>query len=125
MTAGYGYWINYTSGSSATLSGPGNLFLAGGNNTPPSRTLKAGWNLIGYYQRESYSDARVENALKTLKNPDTDTPWWTMLVNYDNSAKQFGQVYNENSISAGQGYWILMAGRASDTYIYAPGQTDQ
>jgi len=39
-----------------------------GENTPPSRTLKAGWNLIGYYQREANTTALVTNALKTLKS---------------------------------------------------------
>ena len=120
MKAGKGYWVDYTGSSSVTLSGPGNLFLAG-NNVPPSQTLKAGWNLIGYYQREAHLDASANNALKTLKNTDTGNPWWTMLVKYDNNAKQFGQVGNTENVCSGQGYWILMGGRASDTYVYAPG----
>ena len=125
MTAGTGYWVNYTSASPVTLSGAGNLFLAG-ENTPPSRTLKAGWNLIGYYQRESNTTAIVTNALKTLKSQDsTPIPWWSMIVKHDNSAKQFGTVENSESLSSGQGYWILMGGRATDTYIYAPGIADQ
>ncbi|MDP2696381.1 MAG: Ig-like domain-containing protein [bacterium] len=124
MTAGNGYWVNYIGASSVTLSGSGNLFLAG-ENTPPSRTLKAGWNLIGYYQRESNTTAVVTNALKTLKSQDaTPIPWWSMIVKHDNSAKQFGTVENSNFLSSGQGYWILMGGRATDTYIYAPGITD-
>ena len=126
MTAGNGYWVNYTNASPVTLSGAGNLFLAG-ENTPPSTTLKAGWNLIGYYQKQSYASAPVLKALKNnLESQDaTPVPWWSTIVKYDNSAKQFGDVFNNGVLSAGQGYWILMGGRATDTYIYAPGETPE
>ena len=128
MTAGYGYWVNYTNSASVTLSGPGNLFLAGGQNTPPSRTLEAGWNLIGYYQRGSSMSASADNALRTLKdNSSPYSPWWSMILNYNNSDpinKYFSEIHNSDSIFAGQGYWILLGGKASDEYIYAPGQTD-
>jgi hypothetical protein len=122
MTAGYGYWVNYTSGSPATLAGPGNLFLEG-NYLPPQRTLKAGWNLIGYYQKQNTESVPTIYALKTLKNPDTDRPWWTMIMGYNNNSKQFTPLENTSNMDPGNGYWILMGGRATDTYIYAPGET--
>jgi len=122
MTAGGGYWINYTSVSPATLAGPGNLFLEG-NNVPPQRTLKAGWNLIGYYQKQNTDSVQATHALNSLINPDTNNPWWTTIMGYNNDSKKFTEISNQNNFDPGKGYWILMAGRATDTYIYAPGIT--
>ena len=101
------------------MAGPGNLFLEG-NNLPPQRTLKAGWNLIGYYQKQNSDSVPAYYALWTLRNLDLGTPWWTMIMGYDNDSKQF-QINDWDNFDPGKGYWILMGGKAADTYIYAPG----
>ena len=44
-----------------------------------------------------------------------------MLVGYNNDSKQFTSLDEWSDVDPGKGYWILMGGRATDTYIYAPG----
>ena len=119
--------MDYTADESATLSGPGNLYLEG-NNTPPQRTLQAGWNLIGYYQKPNTTNVSIDNALSTLYNPDGGTAWWSQLLGYNNATKQFTSIVDpsvatQNDLYPGKGYWVLMSGQGNDTYIYAPGLT--
>jgi hypothetical protein len=102
MTAGYGYWINYISDAGANLTGAGNLFLEG-NNTPPSRKLKEGWNLIGYYQRPDTTDVSASNALKN--NLDG---YWKILVGYDNTSKQITFLTGNDQLKPGQGFWVWL-----------------
>jgi len=118
MTAGYGYWIDYTSDTPGTLSGAGNLLLEG-NNVPPSRTLKSGWNLVGYYQKENTTTAKATNALK--HNLDS---YWTMLVSYNNTSKQMSYKIGTDAMNPGDGFWVLLSGKATDTYIYTLGDAD-
>jgi len=102
MTAGYGYWINYTSDSSTNLTGAGNLLLEG-NNTPPSRKLKEGWNLIGYYQKPSTTNVLATNALYNNLNTA-----WTILLGYDNTNKQITTLTGTTSLKPGEGFWIWL-----------------
>lgn len=118
MTAGYGYWISYKGVSSATVSGPGNLILEG-NNVPPSRTLQAGWNLIGYYQKENTGSEGVIASDALMHNLNN---YWTMLLGYDNSSKQITSLSSSDLMKPGEGFWVLLDGKASDSYIYTVGQ---
>ncbi|MFA5172878.1 MAG: YDG domain-containing protein [Candidatus Paceibacterota bacterium] len=117
MTAGYGYWISYKGTEAATVSGPGNLVLEG-NNVPPSRTLQAGWNLIGYYQKENTTSVLASLALK--HNLDD---YWTMLLGYNNTTKQMTSLTGDNLLNPGEGYWVLLDGKATDSYIYTIGDS--
>lgn len=114
MDTGTGYWIDYLAVSPATISGTGNLFLEGAN-TPPQKTLAAGWNLIGYYQLENTTNVAANAALSTI------TGQWTQLRTYNNTSKQFQSVLGTNNMSPGQGYWIFMKSSTIGTYVYGPG----
>lgn len=114
MTAGEGYWINYLSGTVGTIAGTGNLFQAG-NNTPPQKSLSAGWNLIGYYQLENRVNTTATNALSTVAGQ------WTQLRTYSNTDKQFQAVIGSDDMKPGEGYWIFMKSSSYAPYLYGPG----
>ena len=115
MTAGYGYWINYLSDSSTNLVGAGNL-IQEGNSTPPSRKLKEGWNLIGYYQKPSTTNVSADNALK-----HNLVDYWTILMGYDNTNKQMTTLTGISLLQPGQGFWIWLSADKSYTMGDADG----
>jgi parallel beta-helix repeat protein len=102
MTAGYGYWVNYSSDTPTNLIGAGNL-IQEGNSTPPSRRLKEGWNLIGYYQKPNSTSSTADNALHN--NLDI---YWTILLGYDNTNKQITTLVGNNSLNPGEGFWVWL-----------------
>jgi len=113
MTAGYGYWINYTGSGAGTLSGPGNLLRAG-NNTPPSRTLYAGWNLIGYYQKENTDSVEAQYALANALQG-----YWSILAKYNGSS--FVYLDSGDDLNPDEGYWIFLSGVGGTQYNYTIG----
>jgi|GEM_PF-2816002 len=121
MNVGYGYWIKAL--EKAVIEGYGSLFNE--QQVPPQRTLAAGWNLIGYYQRENVTDIPAICALSTLCDNycDPATRHWTTLVTYDNLTKRFINVNWYDEMIPGNGYWIFMKSSAIGTYMYGPGET--
>lgn len=119
MTAGFGYWINYNKDTSNTIDGSGSLFLEG-NSVPPSRPLKEGWNLIGYYQKGDTNEIQSKCALSTLTSNINDwiaASWQIPVTGYDNNGKTFTEVNYNGLMTPGQGYWIFM----KSAHMYAPG----
>ncbi|MBU4368152.1 Ig-like domain-containing protein [Patescibacteria group bacterium] len=117
MNAGYGYWINYTGSNSSTLNGAGNLLLAG-DNLPPDRTLYAGWNLIGYYQRENTISALIANALA-----NDLLGRWSILAKYNSQSQPqtFSYLTNGDNLNPGEGFWIFLTGVGGTQYNYTIG----
>lgn len=109
MTAGYGYWVNYTGTNASALVGSGNL-VQEGNSVPPSRKLKEGWNLIGYYQRPNTTSVSAENALyNNLNNV------WTLLFGYDNTNKHITTLNGNSLLNPGEAFWVWLDGNRSYT----------
>jgi hypothetical protein len=126
---GWGYWV--LTNDSGTLTVGGSL-LSSGPVGPPSRELKDGWNLIGYYGATSmYNDywgsdwwyeQPVYCALNTLVDTQQGFPRWGSLFSYDcgnwewlNACCQtyhYDEYYHytwcPNYMEAGKGYWIEM-----------------
>ena len=123
MTAGYGYWVSAV--DDAVISGYGNLFSE--QQTPPQRTLVAGWNLIGYYQKAGIYSFGVNYALSTLADDycDPKTKYWTSLVGYNNEGKNFVNVNWNDEMNPGAGYWIFMKSSSIGTYMYGPGESEE
>jgi hypothetical protein len=115
MTAGYAYWINYGSDTSGTLAGSGNLLLEG-QNVPPSRKLAAGWNLIGYYQRENTTSVSTTNALANSLNN-----YWSLLAKYNSQSSSFSFLNDESQVNPGEGFWIFLNGVGGTEYNYTIG----
>jgi hypothetical protein len=109
MTAGYGYWVEYKDVGASNIVGSGNL-ISEGNNTPPSRSLKEGWNLIGYYQRPNTTNISATNALANNLNN-----FWTLLFGYDNTDKHITPLNTGSQLSPGQGFWVWLTGDRSYT----------
>ncbi|MCX6735998.1 MAG: Ig-like domain-containing protein [Candidatus Parcubacteria bacterium] len=109
MTAGYGYWVNYTNDASSNLIGSGNL-MQEGNSVPPSRKLAEGWNLIGYYQRPNTTSVSATNALHN--NLDGI---WTLLFGYDNTNKHITTLSGTDTVSPGQAFWVWLNSARSYT----------
>ncbi len=123
MTAGYGYWVSAV--DDAVISGYGNLFSE--QQTPPQRTLVAGWNLIGYYQKAGIYSFGVNYALSTLADDycDPKTKYWTSLVGYNNEGKNFVNINWNDEMNPGDGYWIFMKSSSIGTYMYGPGESEE
>ncbi|PCI29969.1 hypothetical protein COB55_01150 [Candidatus Wolfebacteria bacterium] len=119
MTAGYGYWIDYTANQSASIEGIGDLFVEG-NSVPPQRTLASGWNLIGYYQLENVTSVQSRYALASLfdgANSETNK-LWTQLRGYDNVGKSFEPATGfSDNVDPGEAFWIFM----NSGKVYGPG----
>jgi len=121
VRAGYGYWVEYIDNTPTVLFGYGDLFSEG-PNTPPSRELVAGWNLIGYYQRQDTTSVAASYALRNnLYNVATLDPLWSELLEYDTLANNFIELDASSLVNQGTGYWILMPGNGEDRYVYTLG----
>ncbi|MAF80369.1 hypothetical protein CL629_04825 [bacterium] len=123
LTAGYAYWINYSSEDEGTIEGYGNTFQ-GGEITPPERTLYEGWNMLGYYQIEGTTSEPANFALATLLTDtwDETSAYWSSIRSYDNESKTFDTVDFEDDIDPGAGYWIFLKSFSpSIDYAYGPG----
>ncbi len=126
MTAGYGYWISAKDNPNiANIEGYGNLFSE--QQTPPQRELTAGWNLIGYYQKEGVTSIPAKYALSTLADNycEITTRYWTSLSGYDNSGKNFTEANWNSNMSPNDAYWIFMKSSSIGTYMYGPGESVQ
>lgn len=124
MTAGLGYWINYTASTNSDLEGEGGLLGVGGQTIPPQHILSSGWNLIGYYQLENEVASTPPNALFTLTN-DNGGKLWSALSTFDNEVKQYkSSIRDTDAMNPGEGYWVFMKQPMFATsYIYGPGQS--
>jgi hypothetical protein len=112
MTAGYGYWISAR--ANALISGSGSLMPVG-PTLPPSRTLKPGWNLVGYYQIPGTETSVPLTAFTSLKNV-LGQRYWTSLWGFNNQTGSFTSV---SSISPGNAFWMSL-GPDKDQYFYTP-----
>ena len=105
---GYGYWVK---ASDATELVVGGSLIQPGANTPPSRQLQEGWNLIGKYGRapkEAYC------TLFSLIDTTIGYPRWSSLVGYNAVHDLFVPMDVDSTMRAGKGYWIEMD--VEDTY---------
>ena len=105
MTTGFGYWVSVS--GDTNISGLGTLLVAG-PTAPPSRSLEAGWNLIGYYQLPNESNSTAGDAFKSLGSSA-----YTGLWGFDNTTGSFKSV---TTINPGDAFWISLPGAK----IYTP-----
>ena len=105
MTTGFGYWISVS--GNTNISGLGTLLLAG-PTAPPSRSLEAGWNLIGYYQLPNENNSNATDAFATYGGSS-----YTGLWGFDNTTGSFESV---TTINPGDAFWISLP----DAKIYTP-----
>ncbi|OGY68903.1 MAG: hypothetical protein A3B94_01185 [Candidatus Jacksonbacteria bacterium RIFCSPHIGHO2_02_FULL_43_10] len=112
MTAGYGYWIKYTGASSATLTGEGNLLTSGGDtpSAPPSRSLPAGWNLVGYYQAPGTTNVDKSTAFQSLDGV------YTNVLGFNNTGKTYVLNSNISTVNPGEAFWLLL--QSSGVYSF-------
>jgi parallel beta-helix repeat protein len=109
MTAGFGYWISVT--SNTTISGSGSL-LTVGPTAPPSRDLRAGWNLIGYYQIPGEIFGTKAAAFASLGSS------YTSLWGFNNPTNNQGGGFKSSvdQILPGDAFWISLP----SAKIYTP-----
>ncbi len=127
ITPGWGYWIRAYEADTLLLGG--SLFSPA--VTPPSRDLKDGWNLIGYYGlegQEGYNGPEGNGkeagcALYSLGDSYLDKGW-TSLVSYwelyntdgDPNTSLWSEFDYYANLDPGAGYWIDSSG--NNTYAY-------
>ncbi|MBI2233027.1 MAG: hypothetical protein HYU56_03845 [Candidatus Aenigmarchaeota archaeon] len=122
MVPGWGYWV---------LMNDDNTLLIGGSLfspvvTPPSKALKEGWNLIGYYGLNANEDKepieppvydgpdgdgrKSTCALGTLVNTALGHPKWDSLLTYwelfNPADKKWPELNFTSHMDPGAGYWL-------------------
>ena len=115
---GWGYWL--AAYNPDTLVIGGSLFSPA--TTPPSRDLKKGWNLIGYYGADDGGDPPT--AIDVYDGPDGDgkmahcalyslgsSVWdkgWTSLFTYweQDNPNQWNLLDKTDDMDPGAGYWV-------------------
>ena len=120
MEPGYGYWIKAT--VDTAIEGEGSLFGTQNEQTdgtpqqtPPSRDLVSGWNLIGYYQKASDESVPASHAFSSLSGKLTDG--WSNVITYINSFAVSVVERADNIVNPGEAFWALLT-----TYTpYGPG----
>ena len=121
MTAGYGYFINYTGTTVANITGYGNTF-GSATTVPPSIKLYNGWNLIGFWQRNDTISLPAKDALSTLTLDinDESKKWWTSLWKYDTTTQMFRSLGYNDIMRSNEGYWVFVKETRFEPYTYAP-----
>ena len=97
---GYGYWIYMTK--------PDNLFVVGSTvpappATPPSYSLNAGWNLIGF--KPPANSSQAETVGQYLSSISGD---YKVIEVYNNTAQQWVLATANVMLYPGQGMWIYV-----------------
>jgi len=111
---GWGYWV--LTENETTLKIGGSLFQPG--KTPPSKELTSGWNLIGYYGKNSHTqyNGPVGSGqpsyceLYSLIDTTVGYPKWSSLVTYweEDNPNQWKYLNQNDNMDPGAGYWIEM-----------------
>ncbi|WP_301663650.1 hypothetical protein [Methanoculleus frigidifontis] len=98
-----GYWVYANTSTAVDL-----IFASGGAATPPSKTLAAGWNAIGF---SSTVPASAHDALFSVAAA------WTNAIGWDADSQEYGLAivnggsgaYSDSrTMDPGQGYWLFM-----------------
>ena len=123
---GWGYWVLTNDSTSLFVTG---ILIGTGKWSMPSRSLLAGWNLIGYYGTEGLpgyygpvgGGREAFCALNSLANLNNVIPtkWNTLITYWDGTLTPLPNGYNRcEDIDPGAGYWIGMIEPESD-YIWS------
>ncbi|MDO8647488.1 MAG: MopE-related protein, partial [Candidatus Diapherotrites archaeon] len=108
---GTGYWVAALDNTELVLGG--NMFNP--ITTPPSKPIKQGWNLIGYYGTEGIPEFNGLNGngklasceLYSLGESLTDKGWNSLLSYWEPSnPNQWKQFYSNSRLDPGAGYWL-------------------
>jgi hypothetical protein len=113
ISPGWGYWVRMREPDTLVLGG--SLFSP--QQTPPSRNLKEGWNLIGHYgtQGEEVYDGpnlngegrRARCALYSLGDSYLDKGWTSLLTYWEpDNPDQWKELNYTDYMNPGAGYWI-------------------
>ena len=101
MQDGVGHWIYVT--------GPGTLYVFGNvfpppPATPPSYSLLAGWNLVGFKPQPTVASETVGAYLTSITGDYNTNNVWT----YDNSNGAWIRASSSTPIQPGQAMWLYM-----------------
>lgn len=111
FTPGWGYWIRMHEKDTLLLGG--SLFSP--QVTPPTRNLKEGWNLIGYYGTEGEegyygpegNGEEAGCALFSLGDSYLDKGWTSLLTYWEpDNPDQWHEYDYYDDLDPGAGYWI-------------------
>ena len=117
VNPGWGYWVMAYNDTELIIGGD----LYNPAITPPSRELKEGWNLIGYYGLENETKNYYEGpigkgrtaycALYTLRNEESiypPTKWSSLLTYWEPLDEEFIELGVCDQLDPGAGYWIYV-----------------
>ena len=101
MQDGYGYWIYMTRAD--------NLFVVGSifrlaSATPPSYSLSAGWNLIGFKPQPTVASESVGTYLTSINEDYNSNGVWI----YDNPTGTWMRASASHSIPVGEALWVYV-----------------
>ena len=105
MQDGFGYWIY--------MSKADNIFVIGSVipplATPPTYSLNAGWNLIGFKPQPKVQSETVGVYLSSITGSYNANNVWV----YNNIAQSWVRADSSYALQPGQGLWILMTAAAT------------
>lgn len=108
MVDGKGYWVYVNSPITLQVSG----YIVPPQQTPPSYSLKAGWNLLGFKPPSYIGNETVSQYLSNL--PGTSYLSKSVLI-YDNVNQAWEQAKPSTMILPGQALWVDMSSAATFT----------
>jgi predicted GH43/DUF377 family glycosyl hydrolase len=107
MVDGNGYWIYMT--------GPDTLTVAGGvilpASTPPTYSLVAGWNLVGFKPQPTVQNETVGQYLNSISGEYDSNSVWI----YDNAGASWIRAQDTTWLVPGQAMWIFVTASAGAT----------
>jgi len=102
MQDGFGYWIHVTNPSTLTELG---YVFAPPPSTPPSYTLSAGWNLLGFKPQPDPTAPETVSVYLTSITGDYNT---NNVWIYDNPTSTWVRATGSTSIPVGEALWVYM-----------------
>lgn len=105
LEPGRAYWVKVSGGLGVSVTEA----VIDGPVTPPSITLRSGWNLIGPFGLPGDTEKPVHDAFESLLDEHGEETWTALW------ALQDGVLAPPSMIEVGQGYWIYIQGEVEHT----------
>ena len=103
MQDGVGYWIYMTKADTLNVNG----YVIPPAGSPPSYSLLAGWNLIGFKPQPTVAPEPVNTYLTSISG-NYNSVWL-----YDNTSQSWIRANSPYMVEPGQAMWVLMTASAT------------
>ena len=105
MVDGFGYWIYVIHPSTLNVLG----YVIAPASTPPSYSLSAGWNMLGFKPQPTLTSETVGTYLSSISGKYDANAVWI----YDNPTGSWIRADGSTPIPVGEALWVYMTTPAS------------